>query len=138
MTAARTKADDLVGQRVRRLASRRVAVGGGIEEDPGQFEEPGVGNGARVDAAERGLGVGHPEVGRHAVAEDGGITTTVTGPQREAEGPQSEPGSAGCEVPRQFGQCGKRTVRPSGPTAAQFMPVPQTTPMPQLRRRPGA
>ena len=71
---------DLVGQGVRRLAGRRVAVGGGVEEDAPKLEEPGVGDRSGVDAGERRLGVGRPEVGRHPFAEEGGITPAVAGP----------------------------------------------------------
>ena len=41
---------DLVGQDVGRLAGGRVAFGGGVEEDPGQLEQPVVGERAGVDA----------------------------------------------------------------------------------------
>ena len=127
------------GRRSRRRACRPparagcVAVGGGVEEDAGELEQPGVGDGPGVDAGQRGLRVGRPELGRHPFAQGGGGAAAVAGPQGEAEGAQPQPGAAGREVPRQLGQRGKRTVLPSGPTAAQFMPVPQTTPMPQRR-----
>ena len=53
---------DLVGQEVGCLAGGCIAVGGGVEEDPGQLEEPGVGERAAVDARERCLGVGRAEL----------------------------------------------------------------------------
>ena len=124
--------DDLVGQDVGRLAGGRVALGRRVEEDPCQLEEPGVGDGAGVDAGQHGLGVGRSEVGRHPLAQRGGGAPAVAGPQRQAERAQAEPGAAGREVPRQLGRVrGSAPSARPGPTAAQFMPVPQTTPMPQ-------
>ena len=65
-----------------------------------------------------------------------GGAAPVAGPQGEAEGAQPSQAPPGAKSPESSASAGKRTVRPSGPTAAQFMPVPQTTPMPQRRRRP--
>ena len=95
---------DLVGQEVGRLAGGGVTFGGRVEEDPGQLEEPGVGERAAVDARERGLGVGRAELRGHPFTQRGGGAPAVAGPQSEAEGAQAEPGAARGEVPRQLGQ----------------------------------
>ena len=54
-------------------------------------------------------------------------------PARSARPRARRPSQAppGAKSPDSSARAGKRTVRPSGPTAAQFIPVPQTTPMPQ-------
>ena len=44
---------------------------GGIEADPGQFEQPPVVERSGVDRAQHGLGVGHPEVCRDQVGQAG-------------------------------------------------------------------
>ena len=53
-------------------------------------------------------------------------------PARSASPSARTPSHAppGAKSPESSARAGKRTALPSGPTAAQFIPVPQTTPMP--------
>ena len=106
---------DLVGQDVGRRAGGGVTVGRRIEEDAGKLEEPVVGDGAGVDAGQRGLGIGHTELGRHPLAEHGGGAPAVAGAEGEAEGAHAEPGAAGREVSRQLRQRGEAHGPAVGP-----------------------
>ncbi len=106
---------DLVGQEVGRFAGGCIALGRGVEQDAGELEEPGVGERAGVDARERRLRVGRAELRGHPLAQRGGGAPAVTGPQGEAERPQSEPRAAGREVARQLGQGREAHGPPVGP-----------------------
>ncbi len=81
----------LVGQEAGRLGCRPVAVGGGIEADPGQLEQPAVLEGTGVDGGQYRLGVGQIEVGRDSVGEGRGPSAPVAGPERQTQGPDPEP-----------------------------------------------
>ncbi len=96
---------DFVGQEVRRFASEWVAVGGRVEEDPCQLEEPVVGDGARVDAGQHGLGVGLAEIRGNPLAERGRRPASVAGPQRQAQRAHAEPRAARREVAGELRQC---------------------------------
>ena len=132
-TAARTKATTSSANVSAASRAGCVAVGRRIEEDAGELEQTVVRDRSRVDAGEHRLGVGLAEMGRDKIAT-GRWRHPGRRAARRARPSARRPSQAppGAKSPESSASAGKRTVRPSGPTAAQFMPVPQTTPTPQV------
>ena len=126
---------DLVGQGVGRLAGRSVALGRGVEEDAGQFEEPVVRERPGVDAGEGRLGVGQAQLCRHPLLQGGRWSTPVARPQGEAECTDAEPGAAGGEVAGQLGQGGKAHAPPVGPDSGAVHACPADDPDAPMRGR---
>ncbi len=107
----------LVGQDAGGTDGHPVAGSGGVEAHPGQFEQAAVLEGAGIDGTEHRFRVAQAEMGRHEMAQGGGVAAAVPSSQGQPERPHPEPRTTGGEVAGQFGQGGESFDRAVGSAA---------------------
>ena len=114
---------DLVGERVRSVAGKGIAAGGGVEQHRGELEESVVRDGAGVDGGQHSLGVRQPEVRRDERAQRGVVAAAVIGAQGEPQRAYAEPGTSGGEVARELGEGREADTGTVGPHRCTIGPA---------------